>query len=226
MFKLISGVSLVAAISFIFTSAAQAEAFEIDCPLPRPDTLITSNPPDGWQETQYAGDFVAINIVNTGGKQMFTCGYQTNGETGYMQRTAPNDATCTTTDFGFFCTTPVVEAPKTSIAGLFSLTETASIDLDNGSSGGDGADLAIEVVTATERYMSTQNGAELTIIDSGEVGLSACENLNYTRGRTPLDSLTEGTYICVLTNEARYSQFRVVGANAGGIEIDYTTWDY
>lgn len=225
MFIVIRLISLGLAISFTFASAAQA-AFEIDCPLSQPDTLITSNLPDGWQHAPNVDDFVAISLADINGKQMFMCGYQANGETAYIQRAAPDGATCSPTEYGFFCTTPVVEAPITAINGQFSLTETESIDLDNGSSGGEGADLAFETVTATERYLSTQNGAALTIIDGAETGLSACENLNYTRGRTPLDSLTEGTYVCVLTNEARYSQFRITATSPGSVEIDYTTWDY
>lgn len=227
MFKVISRISLMAALSLIFTSTAQAAAVEIDCPLQQVRTEITSDLPAGWWQTPQGGRLTDTKLANIGGKPTLLCGYQAYGDVAYILREAPEGATCEATATGFFCTTPGVVAPRTLVTGPFSLKQTWSVDLDSGSSGGAGADIFFEAVTATERYLTPQNGAALAIINGGATGRTACEAQNFTRGRTPLNRLPEGTYVCVITSEGRYSQFRVnraAGASPGTMEIGYTTW--
>lgn len=226
MFKVISRISLIAALSLIFTSTAQAAAVEIDCPLQEVRTEITSSLPAGWWQTPQVGRLTDIKLANIGGKPTLMCGYQAYGDTAYILREAPEGATCETTGTGFFCTTPVVDAPRTMITGPFSLKQTWSVDLDTGRSDG-GTDIFFQAVTASERYLVPQNGAAIAIAGNRSVNLAGCRDLGYSRNRIPLDRFTEGTYVCVITSEGRYSQFRVngaAGASPGTMEIGYTTW--
>lgn len=226
MFRFLSRILLVATVSVMFAGVAQAAAVEIDCPLQQARTEITSNLPDGWWQTPQVGRLTETKLANIGGDPVLMCGYQAYGDTVFILRKAPEGATCETTATGFFCQTPVIDAPRTLITGPFSLKQTWSVDLDRGTSDGQ-TDIFFEAVTATERYLTPRNGAALAIAGSRSVGLDGCRDLGYTRQRTPLNRFTAGTYVCVITSEGRYSQFRVntaPGASPGTMEIGYTTW--
>ncbi len=89
------------------------------------------------------------------------------------------------------------------------------------------ADIWFEAVTATERYVAAWSGAVIANAGSRSVGRDDCAAMALSPTRIPIDDLPVGTYVCVRTNEGRYSQFRVdapVGPSAGRLRISYTTW--
>jgi len=54
------------------------------------------------------------------------------------------------------------------------------------------------------------------------------ENPIWRAGRQHLEDVPVGTYVCVRTNEGRYSQFRVNQFTPGyphTLKIGYTTWE-
>ena len=58
-------------------------------------------------------------------------------------------------------------------------------------------------------------------------GLAGCSTARYSPGRISIRDIPVGTYVCVRTNEGRYSEFRVnarVGPSPGTLRIGYTTW--
>ena len=102
-------------------------------------------------------------------------------------------------------------------------------DLDEGVVGGGGAaDIWFEAQTATERFITPRNGAKIAVVGTSSVGLYGCMAAPLSGSRIHVNSTPEGTYVCVLTNAGRYSQFRVnapIGPSPGTLEIGYTTWE-
>ncbi|HKZ54806.1 MAG TPA: CARDB domain-containing protein [Anaerolineales bacterium] len=72
------------------------------------------------------------------------------------------------------------------------------------------------------------NDALMAVVGSSSVGYSGCVAANL--GSNPIDvySLSEGTWICVLTSQDRYSEFVIedLFGNPPIITISYTTWEY
>jgi hypothetical protein len=118
--------------------------------------------------------------------------------------------------------------PATHSTGSLKIPQTWSADLDEGVIGaGAQADIWFQAVTATERYVTPRNGAEIAVVGTSSVGLSGCWSARLSTASIPMDSLPPGTYVCVRTNERRYCQFRVndkVGPSPGTLVIGYTTW--
>ena len=112
---------------------------------------------------------------------------------------------------------------------IVTLPGTSCVDLDTGNIGCDGnADIWWEQVTAVERYLTPQNGAKAGVAGTTSVGYLGCSTLALSTARIngsddASNKIPVGTYVCVLTDAGRYSQFRV---NTYGydLEIGYTTW--
>jgi hypothetical protein len=125
--------------------------------------------------------------------------------------------------------TRTVYRPKTYSTGLVTWEGTYCIDLEDGSLGCDsGADLFWQQVSSVERYIKTRNGAKVAVAGTSSVGYSGCSALSLGNGpingsNNSSNEIPTGTYVCVLTNAGRISQFRV---NSYGydLEIGYTTW--
>ncbi len=93
---------------------------------------------------------------------------------------------------------------------------------------GAAADIWFEADTAVERFVTPRNGATIAKVGTTSVGLSGCMAASLSNSRIHINDLPEGTYVCVRTNQGRYSQFRVnapVGPSPGLLTIGYTTWE-
>jgi len=124
-------------------------------------------------------------------------------------------------------TTP--EPPTTYATGFLEIPQTWQADLDEGVVGsGPGADIWFEAETATARYVTPLHGASIAIVGNTPVGRDGCAQAALYAARVHVDGLQEGTYVCVRTNEGRYSQFRVnapIGPSPGTLMIGFTTWE-
>jgi hypothetical protein len=116
-------------------------------------------------------------------------------------------------------------------SGTLDIPQTYIVDLDQGvvvdNSHQDQGDFWFEAATFTERYMTPWNGTQIALLGTHEPGLSGCQAANYSSNKIAIADLPAGTYVCVQTNEGRYSQVRIdapVGPSPGTLSISYTTW--
>jgi hypothetical protein len=95
--------------------------------------------------------------------------------------------------------------------------------------GGGDADVWFEAVTAWEMYLTPRNGARMWVGDGSNRNYAGCASGGpYSGARVALSDVPVGTYICVRTNEGRYSQFRINSISASyprTLSIGYTTWE-
>ena len=147
-------------------------------------------------------------------------------------RLVPKGQVCkSNNNTGFVCKSRIVVAPPlkpvTYKTGPLVIPQTYQADLDSGSVKSEGADIWFQAKTATKRYVTPRNGASIAIAGRQSINLAGCKRLQYGVQSIALSSIPVGTYVCVKTNQGRYSQFRVnraVGASPGILHIGYTTW--
>lgn len=117
---------------------------------------------------------------------------------------------------------------KTYTSRQLTIPQTWTADLDEGALGSPrNSDLWFRAITATERYIEPLNGATAAISGRRSVGRDGCAAATLSAERIAISRLSEGTYVCMKTNEGRYAQLRVnapVGASPGTLEVGYTTW--
>jgi hypothetical protein len=140
---------------------------------------------------------------------------------------ARNDAGDTTAQLTITVNAP--PPPVTHSTGLLDIPQTWPADLDEGVVGaGTASDIWFEAVTAAERYVTPRNGATMAKVGTTAVGRSDCAAAPLSASRIHVNDLPEGTYVCVRTNQGRYSEFRVnapIGPSPGTLKIGYTTWE-
>jgi beta-lactam-binding protein with PASTA domain len=125
----------------------------------------------------------------------------------------------------------VVEAKKqivTRSRGSLSIPQTWTVDLDDGKVGArQEADIWFEAVTATERYLTPQNRSLIAVVRQ-RIAPEVCAQATLSAARIPIRDLPQSTYVCVRTNQGRFSAFRVneaVGPSPGTLKISYVTWN-
>jgi len=246
MFTYIQKILLISILFVPFYGVpAQAAPQRIDCPAGQVQTRIVTPLPAGWWETPQIGNVANTKIADIGGKPTLMCGYNAFGTVVYTMKEAPVGTECVAESNGFTCTPttpaaglipvipgliqPLAPAPVTYKTGPVSLRQTWSVDLDTGTTGsGAGVDIWFEAVTAAERYLVPRNGASMAIAGNRSINLAGCKAIaGYTRARLPVALFRTGLYVCVRTNEGRYSQFRVnsaAGPSPATMEIGFTTW--
>lgn len=116
------------------------------------------------------------------------------------------------------------EVPDTFSTGPIDLQQTFTANLDNGNVGGGGTDIWYQAVTAVEKYITPQGGAELALGDGSNRGYEGCFEESFSADRIPLADMPIGTYVCAKTNQGRISQFRVNGFVGTTMKLGYTTW--
>jgi len=250
-------ISRIAAIAFAlfaasYATSASAAAQRIQCPLSSVRAEITTPMPSGWWNTPNIGNLTGTRIANIGGTPTLMCGYSVFGTLVYVMHQAPAGATCSNDPRGFTCTTPGVVVPLPPLSplipvpiptpipapaptgpihkkGSLNLQQSYSMDLDNGTIGSAGADIWFRAFTDTERYLIPQNGASIAIAGDHSIGKGGCQSLHrYTTTQIPVVNFTRDLYVCVKTNEGRYSQFNVVkpaGRSPGKIKLTFVTWN-
>lgn len=123
---------------------------------------------------------------------------------------------------------PQAVLPKTHRTGKLKIPQTYQADLDQGTvTSGSSVDIWFQAKTATDRYITPRNKALIGIAGTRSINREGCAAMKLSKRSISLHDAPEGTYICVKTNEGRYSQFRInapVGRSPGALEIGFTTW--
>jgi eukaryotic-like serine/threonine-protein kinase len=121
--------------------------------------------------------------------------------------------------------------PTPFSSGSINIPQTFIVDLDQGvlvdSNHVDKGDIWFEAATSAERYLTLWNGMQIALVGTHAPELSGCQSASYSSNPIAISDLPEGTYVCVQTNEGRYSQVRIeatVGPSPGTLSISYTTW--
>jgi hypothetical protein len=124
-------------------------------------------------------------------------------------------------------------APESTpqVRGSLDIPQTYIVDLDQGvvvdNAHQDLGDFWFEAATPTERYVTPWNGTQIALVGTVAPGLSGCQSASYSSNKIAIADLPVGAYICVQTNEGRYSQVRIeapVGPSPGTLSISYITW--
>ncbi|MEM7059943.1 MAG: hypothetical protein AAF557_20365 [Pseudomonadota bacterium] len=218
------GMTAFAGGTFSAPGTAEAATQRIDCPLPQIRREVTTRLPDGWWNTPIVNRLTETKIQTIGGKKALICKY---GAAGTIQRYAPAGATCRKNDRGFVCETRSASAPRTHSTGGINLKQTFTADLDNGRTGGGGADIWFQAETRDLLYITPRGRAKIGVGNRRNRGRDGCARARYTNSRVSLRDIPVGSYICVKTNEGRISQFRVnalTGSSPKTLKIGYTTW--
>jgi hypothetical protein len=123
---------------------------------------------------------------------------------------------------------PLVPTFGIQSQGRKAIRQTRTADLDSGETGtGADADIWFQAKTATARYITPRNGAQIAKVGYSPVGVTGCQQAKLSTASIAVSSLPAGTYMCARTNKGQYSEFRVVstvGPSPGVLNISYTTW--
>ncbi len=122
-------------------------------------------------------------------------------------------------------TPPTAQPPRILARKSLDVRQTWSFDLDTGKVGQDGdADLRFEAPSATERFLTPQNGATIGLSRIDE----ACPTVHMTAQRIPIERIPTTVYVCLRTNGGHLAAFRLrepVGPSPGVLKIDYILWE-
>lgn len=123
----------------------------------------------------------------------------------------------------------VDSAARTHRAMNFNLRQTYQVDLDNGQDSGTTADLWFQAETATALFLVPRNGATMWVGNRSWRGYPGCSTGSaYSTERVALSNLPVGSFVCIRTNQGRYSQLRVDNLSTNSprtLGITYTTWN-
>jgi hypothetical protein len=111
--------------------------------------------------------------------------------------------------------------------GSLTIQENNYVDLDEGTIGNSDADIWFEVRSANQRFITPQNNAQVAFMSTTQAGYDGCRTASWG-GSIRISNLKLNTYVCVRTNQGRYSQFRVTaaaGPSPSSLTIYYITWD-
>lgn len=216
--------ALLAAAAIAAATATATADTTIRCPGDQMRKEIVTPLPGGWWQTPLVNRLSGTRIARIGGDNTLICEYGSVGSV--MRRVPARTPDCTAFAGGFRCRAAVPAAPRTYRTGPLDVPQTYVFDLDTGTVGA-GGDIWFQAVTATQRYLVPRGGAEMSISGRRNRGLAGCSTARYSAGRISIRDIPVGTYVCVRTNEGRYSEFRVnarVGPSPGTLRIGYTTW--
>jgi hypothetical protein len=89
-----------------------------------------------------------------------------------------------------------------------------------------GADLQLEGSDSSNHVLSPVNGARMTRVQGASPSRDECSNSSRTGASVLVRDVVEGSYLCLRTDQGRYSAVQVVSDNAGeGITIRFVTWE-
>lgn len=207
-----------------YSHNATAAPTVIKCPATQVRVEMTTQLPTGWWRTPYVSSLKSTSITKIGGKNTLMCRYGKHGAFSTMRK-IPAGMKCRPTKTGFLCQKS--QQARTYKTGPLVIPQTYLADLDAGLVREQGADIWFQAATATKRYITPRNGAVMAVAGSRSVNLAGCQRLRLSSRRIPLASVPVGTYVCVKTEQGRYSQFRVnqaVAPSPGVLHIGFTTW--
>ena len=212
-------------IGCFYNASAIAAPININCPISTARVAMTTNLPNGWWRTPYVNRLQGTTINVVGGKRTLVCKYG-NHAAFWTMRLEPAGKNCQRRPRGFHCR-DIIQPPRTHRTGPLVIPQTYLADLDTGQVKPQGADIWFEAKTATRRFITPRNGARIAIAGRRSIGLAGCKQRPLRNTPIPIRSIPVGTYVCVKTNQGRYSQFRVnraAGPSPGNIHLGYTTW--
>jgi hypothetical protein len=118
--------------------------------------------------------------------------------------------------------TPTVVVYRT---GDLTIDNSFRADLDAGDITGDSdADIWLHAVSASERYLDPQNGAQLREM-SGTPSYNDCSTASLSGNDVDFDDFSEGSWFCYRTSDDRYGRFEVEDEDDDSISIDFRTWN-
>lgn len=127
------------------------------------------------------------------------------------------------------CAATASGTPPVLRSGTLVLEEGRRADLDAGEVREEGADIHFALTSTGRRYLKPESvRVRIGKVEKKEPDFARCAKTATSSKPIEISLLTEGTYVCVRTNEGRYSQFRVnapVGRSPGKLRIGYTTWE-
>jgi len=227
MKKVISIATIMIAGGLYSHSASAAPTTQINCPVSQARVEMTTRLPSGWWRTPYVNNLKGTTISKVGGKDTLICKYGTHAAFWTMHR-IPAGKKCRPNRRGFSCIrSSSSNRPVTFRTGPLVIPQTYLADLDYGVVRSQGADIWFQAKTATSRFITPRNGAKIGVAGNRSVNLAGCKRIPLSSRSIPLSAAPVGTYICVKTDQGRYSQFRVnkrVGPSPGKLHIGFTTW--
>lgn len=123
----------------------------------------------------------------------------------------------------------VDSAARTHRAMFFTLKQTYQVDFDSGQNSGATADLWFQAETATSLFLVPRNGATMWVGDRSQRGYLGCSaGTAYSTNRVALSNLPVGSFVCIKTNQGRFSQFRIDSISSNSprvLGISYVTWN-
>lgn len=126
--------------------------------------------------------------------------------------------------------TPTPE-PEVYNLGKFDLKQTFSMDLDEitgVSHSSPDNDLFFEAETATDKFLTPQNGAQIKLMGGSVPSHADCESASLSTTRVDLDTFAEGDFFCFETNEGRLGIMQIeniTGGSSQTITVDVRTWE-
>jgi hypothetical protein len=118
-------------------------------------------------------------------------------------------------------------------SGTFSVRGTFRGDLDEGQESAGTTDFFWEMNTATDRYLTPDNGATFAVMGSSAVGFDECSTAALSGSQInasdpAYSDMPAGTWICAETSDGRYSAFKVDAIDTldnHKMTISYTTYE-
>lgn len=226
---MVLGMATVAGLTVLAAEPVRAQAYTMDCPLEWANRTITDRLPSDWWTTPIGERLSGTRVGRIGGQNALICEY---GAAGTIQRYEPERDRCTANGRGFVCQGRVVvqATPAVHSSGGVEVPGTYVIDLDSGRLDTARGDIWLQAVTASERYVTPRNGAQIATARERDRsrGRDGCARAEYTSDRLSMDRLRVGSWLCVRTSEGRISEFRVNEIRGGSpysLVLGYTTWN-
>ena len=117
--------------------------------------------------------------------------------------------------------------PPVHATGTFDWSAPFSANLDEGTIGALGADLSYFAPDLINLQFTPINGAQISFTDGSERGYAGCSAATYSAAPVLLASIPIGGYVCLRTNEGRFTEFRInsVGPILRILSVSFTTWE-
>ena len=113
-------------------------------------------------------------------------------------------------------------------SGKLDIPQTWALDLDRGILSGEpvaDADILFRAATEGLRHFAPVSGAKAGYMGGNRPGYDGCVVAKYSTAEVLIKVPSPGFYVCVLTNEGRYSEPQVfTDADPGRVTLLYTTW--
>lgn len=122
---------------------------------------------------------------------------------------------------------PAKPAPRVAARGNLDVRQTYQFDLDTGRVTQNDADFWFEAQTASERYLTPQNGAAMAVSPQ-RVDYQVCAAANFSTQRFPVDRLPENRFFCVRTSRGKIGIIKLreqVGPSPGIMKISFVRWE-